>query len=34
VFLPRALSLVREFRRRQKAGERVEAPILHDPVDS
>lgn len=34
VFLPRALALVREFRRRQKAGEEVRTPILHDPVDS
>lgn len=33
VFLPRALSLIREFRRRQKAGEPVSTPILHDPVD-
>ncbi len=34
VFLPKALALVREFRRQRKAGEKVPEPILHDPVDS
>jgi len=34
VFLPRALTLIRELRRRQKAGEPVREPLLHDPVDT
>jgi hypothetical protein len=33
-FLPRALSLLRELRRKQQAGEPMPAPILHDPVDN
>ena len=34
VFLPRAISLIRELRRKRHAGEPVRAPILRDPVDS
>jgi len=33
VFLPRALNLLRELRRQQKAGEAPPEPLLHDPVD-
>jgi len=33
VFLPRALTLLRELRRQRKAGESVREPLLHDPVD-
>jgi hypothetical protein len=33
VFLPRALTLVREMRRQQAAGESIPEPLLHDPVD-
>jgi hypothetical protein len=33
VFLPRAMTLVRELRRQRKAGEKVREPLLHDPVD-
>ncbi len=34
VFLPRAIFLIRELRRKRHAGEPVRAPILRDPVDS
>jgi len=34
IFLPRALALVRELRRRRKAGESLHEPLLHDPADS
>jgi len=34
IFLPRALSLLRELRRKRKEGEPVPAPILRDPVES
>ena len=34
VFLPSALALLRELRRKQQAGEALPAPILHDPVDT
>jgi hypothetical protein len=33
VFLPRALTLVREMRRQRAAGEAIREPLLHDPVD-
>jgi hypothetical protein len=33
VFLPRALTLLRELRRQRKTGEKVPEPLLHDPVD-
>ena len=34
IFLPRAMTLLREMRRQRKAGETVRQPILHDPVDN
>jgi hypothetical protein len=33
-FLPSALALLRELRRKRQAGEPLPAPILHDPVDT
>ena len=34
VFLPRALSLLREIRRKRSAGEAIPEPLLHDPAES
>ena len=33
VFLPKAMTLVRELRRQRQAGEPIREPLLHDPVD-